>query len=45
MSRWAAPKAEGLRGKILDVKMSPKGGPLENQDPGCQDGPFQRRMA
>ena len=46
MSRWAVPKADGLRIRILDVKMgSPIGGRLENQDPGCQDGPSQRRTA
>ena len=38
MSRWAVPKVDGLRIRILDVKMGrPKGGRLENQDPGCQD--------
>ena len=46
MSRWAVPKADGLRIRILVVKMGrSKGGWLENQDPGCQDGPPQRRMA
>ena len=46
MSKWAVPKADGLRIRILDVKMGrSKGGQLENQDPGCQDGPLQRRVA
>ena len=46
MSRWAVPKGDGLRIRILDVTMGrPKGGRLENQDPGCQDGPSQRRTA
>ena len=46
MSRWAAPKADGLRIRILDVKMGgSEGGWLENQDPGCQEGPFHTQTA
>ena len=46
MSRRAVPKADGLRIRMLDVKMGHfKGGRLENQDPGCHDGLPQRRMA
>ena len=46
MSRWAAPKADGLRIRIPDVKMGPpKGAQLENQVPRCHDGPSQRLTA
>ena len=45
MSRWAVPQADGLRIRILDVTMGrPKGGRVENQDPGCNDGRSRRRM-
>ena len=46
MSRWTVPKADSLRMRILKLKMGrPKYGRLQNQDPGCQDGLFQRQMA
>ena len=44
--KMGRPKCRWLEIGILDVKLGhPKCGRLENQDPGCQDGPSQMSMA